>query len=527
VSSGVARKTHAPGCGLTAGAAGPALALRPIRHGEDGPPAPFQPVAIPADPAATGVRSRDRGLARALVEQEPRLVAELAALAGDDDWLVSVRALDLLEKIRAPAPRLESSRTASCSSARSPTANSGRSTCRIVRTLPLLEWTPTERRASSRFLRRDLQHPQLFVQAWALDSLATFSLRDRSLAPTVQAALTRFEDIPAGRTADARPADPHPAGPCRTRRFEPERSDRPRAAAAARRAGCRRRPRAGRPIDPPTSPPAHPMTRRPLLLFVLLAYGLSWAAWSPLVLARWGVYRGDPSPYLHLIGSLGPAIAALITARARGGRAGPRPARAPGRRLARPTAVAPGRLGQPFPLAVRVLTAARLAGPTGWSLAAFGRSHEYPGLPPLAYAAASIFFYGFGEETGWRGFALPHLQRGHRAPDRHLHPEPDLGRLAPPAVRVLPGLSQMGVGGAFGWYVSILTGAVLFTWIMNSSASIPIAAVFHGTMDIAFLAPASPLATNILGALITLWGLAVVHLTGPTHLSRRRQKLIT
>src|SRR5690242_20142841 len=37
--------------------------------------------------------------ARTLVEREPRRVTELARLVNDSDWLVALRALDLLEKI--------------------------------------------------------------------------------------------------------------------------------------------------------------------------------------------------------------------------------------------------------------------------------------------------------------------------------------------------------------------------------------------------------------------------------------------
>src|SRR5689334_16049345 len=36
--------------------------------------------------------------ARAIVERDPSRVGELASLVNDEDWLVSLRALDLLEK---------------------------------------------------------------------------------------------------------------------------------------------------------------------------------------------------------------------------------------------------------------------------------------------------------------------------------------------------------------------------------------------------------------------------------------------
>src|ERR1043166_3594822 len=41
---------------------------------------------------------------RALVEQEPSRVRELAELADDEDWLIAQRAIDLLEKLAHDHP---------------------------------------------------------------------------------------------------------------------------------------------------------------------------------------------------------------------------------------------------------------------------------------------------------------------------------------------------------------------------------------------------------------------------------------
>jgi acyl carrier protein phosphodiesterase len=49
--------------------------------------------------AAIGDRSHGRKQVLALVRTTPERVSELAELTDDGDWLVSMRALDLLEKI--------------------------------------------------------------------------------------------------------------------------------------------------------------------------------------------------------------------------------------------------------------------------------------------------------------------------------------------------------------------------------------------------------------------------------------------
>ena len=128
----------------------------------------------------------------AAVLANPKRIAELAALAEDDDWLVSMRALDLLEKIaHVYAEWIEPHRHLLIGAL----ADSDKWEVRlqIVRALPLLKWRPQERRRAVFILRRDLEHPQKFVRAWALDSLATFAQHDVALLPAVERCLREFE----------------------------------------------------------------------------------------------------------------------------------------------------------------------------------------------------------------------------------------------------------------------------------------------------------------------------------------------
>jgi uncharacterized protein len=150
--------------------------------------------------------------------------------------------------------------------------------------------------------------------------------------------------------------------------------------------------------------------RHPLLFFFLLSYAISWSVWSPLLLAKQGIIPYQPPQYLHLIGSLGPALAALIITRVCGGSVGVRNL---WRRMfqwrvaSRWYAIA----CLPFLL---FFIAVLFTGWNSWEPQSFGRSAEYAELPALLYGIASIFFYGWGEETGWRGFAL--LRLGALAP---------------------------------------------------------------------------------------------------------------
>ena len=63
----------------------------------------------------------------------------------------------------------------------------------VVRALPLLDWTSQERARAVAILRENLEYPQTFVRAWALDGLATFAERDARLVPIVRRSLDAFE----------------------------------------------------------------------------------------------------------------------------------------------------------------------------------------------------------------------------------------------------------------------------------------------------------------------------------------------
>jgi hypothetical protein len=127
-----------------------------------------------------------------IVRAQPERVAELATLARDDDWLVSMRALDVLEKIAHDHPDwIHPHKKVLIGGL----AESDKWEIRlqIVRALPLARWTARERARVVDILRNNLVHPQKFVRAWALDSLATMAVGDSGLRRTVARALDEFE----------------------------------------------------------------------------------------------------------------------------------------------------------------------------------------------------------------------------------------------------------------------------------------------------------------------------------------------
>jgi len=155
------------------------------------------------------------------------------------------------------------------------------------------------------------------------------------------------------------------------------------------------------------------LTRHPLVSFFAMAYALTWLAWSPWYLSEAGIgllpYDGDSiSDYLNTVALImGPTLSAFIMTGATEGRDGVR-------RLLRRIVL--WRVGLGWYLfvllgipAIIVLSTVVLPG----ALSSFQAS-TVPSTLFLYVVAGPVFLFAGGpvfEEIGWRGFALPRLQR--------------------------------------------------------------------------------------------------------------------
>ena len=159
----------------------------------------------------------------------------------------------------------------------------------------------------------------------------------------------------------------------------------------------------------------HALRQHPLVAFFALAYGLSWLVWLPYVLSRNGL-RVLPISYPVVIGTtqvlgilpglyLGPVTAAIVVTALTEGRRGLRAWR--------------GRL-----LNFRVRWTWWVGAAVTVPFAVIGATFLIPGAaaavrpisPLLLLSYVPVLFSqivttAFGEEPGWRDFALPRLQR--------------------------------------------------------------------------------------------------------------------
>ncbi|HMV79588.1 MAG TPA: type II CAAX endopeptidase family protein [Leptospiraceae bacterium] len=247
-----------------------------------------------------------------------------------------------------------------------------------------------------------------------------------------------------------------------------------------------------------------------LSVFFGLAFLISWIIWLPL----WGVYFGmnlPVLPYHHGLGGLGPIIASFLTTWIFPGKESVKSLAAKCIQIT-PLPYFTAALFSPFILVLGASVIGYYADGTELNLSGLLKSKEFPEFSLPLFFIYNLIFFGLGEEAGWRGFALPRFQEK-MSPLRagilltlfwalwHL-----------PLFLYRPGYLSMGVAGAVGWVLSLLTGSILLTWFYNSSkGSILICAVFHTAMDVVFTAEAAGKnIINYTGFLITVWGILTV-----------------
>ena len=247
-----------------------------------------------------------------------------------------------------------------------------------------------------------------------------------------------------------------------------------------------------------------------LLTYFGLAYIISWTIWLPLFGHVLGVPNLPALPFQHAIGGLGPLIAAFITTWIFLKKEGIKSLAAKCFKI-KPLIYFAVALVSPFILAFIALLFSYGIDKTPIYLPGILSTKEFPQCNILFLFIYNLVFFGFGEEAGWRGFALPRIQNRMNALTSSIVLTVFWALWHLPLFFYRPGYTAMDTAGIFGWIFSLLTGSILLTWLYNSSrASILICAVFHSTIDIAFTADISKNAVNYMGILITVWGILTI-----------------
>ena len=145
-------------------------------------------------------------------------------------------------------------------------------------------------------------------------------------------------------------------------------------------------------------------------------------------------------------------------------------------------------------------------------------------LPNLGFGALPlwIFTFGFGEEIGWRGYALPRLQKNRSALSATLILAVFWAFWHLPLFFFLYDVAILA-----GWFFGLIAGAIVFTWLYNSAAgSISIIAVWHGTFNFITASPAGEgLIAAILSTIVMVWAVVIVFLFKPANLSHAEKQI--
>ena len=239
--------------------------------------------------------------------------------------------------------------------------------------------------------------------------------------------------------------------------------------------------------------------RRPIVWFFGLAYALSWLWLVPIAAAGGRVAAGRGWP-THLPALLAPLAAALIVTARSDGTAGLNDL---GRRMVRVRVPLRWWVFAVSPLLVLVLVLL-VDVAAGRALPAIGDFARFSGVTsgwgPLGVGAAIVMINGFGEETGWRGYALPRLQRRYPPLTTTMIVAALWAGWHLPMFFVVDGFRSFTLAITAGWVLGLFCGAIVLTWLYNHTRSILLVALWHGTYNII---SGTSAATGLLAAVST------------------------
>jgi len=220
----------------------------------------------------------------------------------------------------------------------------------------------------------------------------------------------------------------------------------------------------------------------PLLSFYVLAYAFTWVFVVPVTLGERGIVSWRLPHQLEYIAAFGPFVAAMLVARACYGRAGPATILSSLTRVRAPLGWWSFALLSPFLLLVIAYLLVWLFAGTVPE-ADEGRLAELlttAGLFDLIIITGVI--QGWGEEPGWRGWAIPLLRerRGSLAATLLLFPVWLFWHLP-----FFLGRPEFGWPQFAGFSVGILSAAIWLTLIYDATRNLLLAVVWHAFVNIA------------------------------------------
>ena len=266
----------------------------------------------------------------------------------------------------------------------------------------------------------------------------------------------------------------------------------------------------------------------PLITYFTLAYAISWIIVLPLIASVQG-FIDIPVPFaLHYVNDYGPLLAAIVTTRITDGAKGPRELF---QRIVR------WRSGLVWvvvaalsPLVVFGIAAAIVVLAMGETTPDLSLLGELPYLPYLGLGGWIFWMLtvGLGEESGWRGYALPKLQANMSALSATLIVTLFWVGWHLPRFFYFDGFLDQGFSVLPLFALQQVAMAILLTWLYNSGrGSILAAALFHSGFNFFLTSPADVGdMTIVIRALLLVWAIVVIVVFKPANLSRKGKHVL-
>ena len=257
--------------------------------------------------------------------------------------------------------------------------------------------------------------------------------------------------------------------------------------------------------------------RHSLILYFIIAFAFSWTIYLSLVAIKYG-WTDAPIPYsLHYLASFGPTLAALIVTALTAGKEGLRELWSRMIKWRVRWGYAVFAVFSPIVFFILAALIIRIIKGEWLDVRLLGQANY---MPYLGWGVLPLWLitFGFGEEIGWRGFALPRLQKTMSVQRATLTLALIWSLWHMPAFFYLDTIENLG--GLMiipGFMIGVLFGAVLLTWLYNGTGgSILMVAVWHALFD---LVTASEAGQDIVPILTTVgvivWALYVANIEKP------------
>jgi membrane protease YdiL (CAAX protease family) len=247
-----------------------------------------------------------------------------------------------------------------------------------------------------------------------------------------------------------------------------------------------------------------------IITFIITAYTFSWLIWMPNLISHNFNLSWNYSNLLHLTGGLGPMFAAIITTMIYSKKKGVKKyfknkfLKFSGLKWIYIAIFIPIGFFLISFLLIRVISGE-------WTDSVLiGVNSKIPFENQLLIWLSWIFFYGIGEESGWRGFLFPELMKKFNLRTAALYTAFIWAGWHLPIFFYDNNFQEMGLIGVFGWLIGLIVGSYILGWLtVNADWNLWPAILWHATFNFFTagdkISPLYPALITMMVIILGLW----------------------